>query len=40
MGKALLPALLLLLFAGLAIGSVWESSVTGDEVAHLPAGYT
>jgi tetratricopeptide (TPR) repeat protein len=40
MRQYLAPALLLALFAGLAIASVRESSVTGDEVAHLPAGYT
>ena len=31
---------LLALFAGLAIGSASGNAVTGDEVAHLPAGYT
>ena len=40
MRQYLAPALLLALFAGLAIASVRNSSVTGDEVAHLPAGYT
>ncbi|HVR29012.1 MAG TPA: glycosyltransferase family 39 protein [Thermoanaerobaculia bacterium] len=36
-----LPVLLLLaLFAALAISSAAGNSVTGDEVAHLPAGYT
>ena len=38
--RALPPTLLLALFAALAIGSLVGSSVTGDEVAHLPAGYT
>jgi tetratricopeptide (TPR) repeat protein len=38
--KALPPVLLLAVFAGLAVASVRGSSVTGDEVAHLPAGYT
>ncbi len=35
---ALLAAVLLVLHAALAIGSMWESSPTFDEVSHLPAG--
>lgn len=38
--RALPPSLLLGLFAALAVASLRGSSVTGDEVAHLPAGYT
>ncbi len=40
MRRTLPPVLLLALFASLAIASLRGSSVTGDEVAHLPAGYT
>ncbi len=39
-GKMLIPALLLGAFAALAVGSMAGDSVTSDEVAHLPAGYT
>src|SRR5688572_7129031 len=38
--RALATILLLAVFAALAIGSSSGSSVTGDEVAHLGAGYT
>ncbi len=34
------PLLLLALFAGLAVSSMRSKSVTGDEVAHLPSGYS
>ncbi len=34
------PALLLAAFAALAITSMARMSITGDEVAHLPAGYS
>jgi hypothetical protein len=40
MKRAIFPALLLALFAALAVSSLAGTSVTGDEVAHLPAGYT
>lgn len=36
----LLAGLLLALFVALCLGSMAQQSVTGDEVAHLPAGYT
>jgi len=36
----LLAGLLLALFAALCLGSMAQQSVTGDEVAHLPSGYT
>ncbi len=35
---ALLAAALLVVHAALAIGAMWESSPTFDEVSHLPAG--
>ncbi len=38
--KVLLPAALLLAFVLLAVTSIVGTSVTSDEVAHLPAGYT
>ena len=34
------PLLLLGIFAVLAVSSMARMSVTGDEVTHLPAGYT
>ena len=40
MTRTIAPVLLLALFAALAVSSLAGSSVTGDEVAHLPAGYT
>ncbi|HUO85567.1 MAG TPA: phospholipid carrier-dependent glycosyltransferase, partial [Thermoanaerobaculia bacterium] len=39
-GTVLLAAVFLAAFAGLSIASAWLESITGDEVAHLPAGYT
>jgi 4-amino-4-deoxy-L-arabinose transferase-like glycosyltransferase len=38
--QRLLPSLLLACFAALAVTSMRLESVTSDEVAHLPAGYT
>ena len=40
MSRALLPWLLLIAFAALATTSLYQESITGDEVTHLPAGYT
>lgn len=38
--RAVPPFLLLALFAVLAITSMAQKSITGDEVTHLPSGYT
>ncbi len=38
--RAVLPALLIAAFAGLAIGGMARLSITGDEVSHLPSGYS
>jgi tetratricopeptide (TPR) repeat protein len=38
--RALPPLLLLAAFAALAISSMARMSITGDEVTHLPAGYS
>jgi len=39
-GRLLAPVLLLAAFAALVLTSMARQSVTGDEVAHLPAGYS
>lgn len=36
----LLPVALLAAFAAMALGSMSHHSITGDEVTHLPSGYT
>jgi tetratricopeptide (TPR) repeat protein len=36
----LVPIALLAVFAALAIGAMAQMSITGDEVTHLPAGYS
>ncbi len=38
--KGLAPTLLLAAFCALAVSSMYGESTTGDEVAHLPSGYT
>ena len=38
--RILAPVALLVAFATLAVTSMRDESITGDEVAHLPAGYT
>ncbi len=40
MSRILAPCILLTVFAVLATTSLYQKSITGDEVTHLPAGYT